>query len=1109
MAWLQYEQLRDSGTLSTTVVDITSYGGGQEYLLSQQQHYQQQPYQQQPESRDGRSKYSKLRSALGANKIAKSSGTSATSAMSSAKDIKVADEYLEEDFFEALPAESAAASQERENQHWVQCVTADGDVYYYNSLTQHVQWENPFEQEDVQVSQQQEAQGEHMQNQMGQTVTHTESTRAGIAGVTTSTSRDHAQAGQAQPAAAISSSTVTSNSNTMKSAAPLTPTASSNRLTTGSSVDGDSASKSVTSKPKRGMVTHNTVAGAEPSLRPTRSITSSPASSSNTGAAAPATPLQQPQQANVHQQSSWSSAGGRNGGGGVGVPAFNTNPQYQYRTSPHAHPQQEAYKYPQHQHVQQHTQQQVLSPSQQQQVEPQYAYPNAATTTVMYQQQQVEDEAEGEGEGDGGSTVGSPMAYNRYTPLGLRTGTVSISSLSDNDNSEYGFGSSVQGSVQGAFVMHHHHSGYQPRSPNQAAIYTPSVGGAGSGESSPVASSAAAKSSAVQPRNKPPAGNIGTAAVNNTTSASPPTGPSSGPQAEPEEASQASTESQTQRHLEIWDRFFRNAMLVNQQQNQDGSGDGAGDETQLSQAAVKASIRKIRQKAALSRSKGATAVARWPHLLSQRRYNALITFALRKHPAVAASSHPSVEAAQEQELLESSSVAGSVNSIDGTLLSMALLAATLHEDVATVEALLHNGANPSCVDDLIRTPAHYACKLGNVALLALLFDHDAQLEATDAAGRTPLHTAAIFGRVTAMEFMLGCAVDCNAADLAGNTALHLAARAGFEDGCRVLLSFGASTVVRNLMGMTALGVAQIMRPQSAALQAVIAVLSNPLAEMPTDYDRRQQTSTSAQNEPVRRPAPQYGGGDGDAYIDYAGGAHGGWDEQGLYNPEYEAQEDYAQGDPYQNQHHQNHQIYQNHPEYQGQDEQQPYHYQYGSDVEGEVEGEGDGDNDGEGDGESGDEGNSVAELVASSVWGVAASLIDITLSMFMNPAAAPATATTSSSPRGGDKSAAGQQRTRSKISDDHDPDAHYSYGDGNPDAHQQRPLRPSAPAPAPYFPAESQRSSSGGGAGITRNIASAPLGAALWQMLGLGGGNQNRDSQLDGALSREQTRESY
>ncbi|KAJ1432963.1 ankyrin repeat protein, partial [Ochromonadaceae sp. CCMP2298] len=121
---------------------------------------------------------------------------------------------------------------------------------------------------------------------------------------------------------------------------------------------------------------------------------------------------------------------------------------------------------------------------------------------------------------------------------------------------------------------------------------------------------------------------------------------------------------------------------------------------------------------------------------------------------------------------------------------MALLAAALHEDVPCIEQLLRKGANPSCVDDQIRSPSHYAARTGNAEVLALLFDHGADLEAADAAGRTPLHTAVIFGRTRALDFLLGCAVDCDSPDLAGNAPLHLAARAGFLEGCAQLLRFG-------------------------------------------------------------------------------------------------------------------------------------------------------------------------------------------------------------------------------------------------------------------------------------------------------------------------------
>jgi ankyrin repeat protein len=61
--------------------------------------------------------------------------------------------------------------------------------------------------------------------------------------------------------------------------------------------------------------------------------------------------------------------------------------------------------------------------------------------------------------------------------------------------------------------------------------------------------------------------------------------------------------------------------------------------------------------------------------------------------------------------------------VSSVILSVALIAAVAKRDAISAEALLSVGANASCVDENLRTPAHYASRGGDVAMLAMLFDH--------------------------------------------------------------------------------------------------------------------------------------------------------------------------------------------------------------------------------------------------------------------------------------------------------------------------------------------------------------------------------------------------
>jgi hypothetical protein len=906
LAWLQYEQMRDVGSFPADTVDPASY----------QDQYYAEPYPQQagPSSstQQPSSKYGKLRSAL---QQSKSRARTAQQSQGNSEAGGAAPGYAEEEFYEAQPGSDGVAQQgwRGAGARWQQCVTAQGDVYYYNPDTQHVQWENPYDTATAYAQDEAFAGSEAVAEQQYEQYEH-------------------------QP-----------QSPTVDVAAPLTQPAPANSATPPSgrasilspspSVQTSAPPPTTAAAPRRGMVTRNSVTAsgasslsqAAPAASQTSSMVGTPPASVTSAPRSvrePSGRQAQTDTGNVIQNGAsqgWSSI---------------ENRQVQQYSPPAAPPTSSG------------TYQDSTSPY----------YP---------QQDALADESDGEAEGEGEqeeeedgregdrSTVGSHMemaaSYNRHGPFGNRASTRSISSLSDNESSEYGYGSSVHSSVQGAFVL----GAAYPHSANPSGRsfpYTPPPAPEtpqSPGNSSDIyALSPDSQRQDAWPRGVSPNAAEQAIAFDN-----------------PDAASQASTESQKQRHLEIWDRFFRNAMLVSQRD------DGHADESRLSRSAVSASIRKIRQKAAMSRSKGATAVARWPHQLPERRYSTLVQLALRMGGATeehVSDADVAQLSAEERAVVESSSVTGSVSSVDGTLLSMALLAACLHEDLAAAEQLLQSGANPSCVDDLLRTPAHYCARSGQAALLALLCDHDADLEATDAAGRSPLHTAAIFGRTAVIEFLLGCAVDCNAGDLAGNAPLHLAARAGFAAGCALLLRFGASPQSRNLMGMTAQGVAQIMRPQTPALQEVLSILNNPvgIAETSSNKDERAadaSRSVESRRHRVLQKAPVTGLESGAAAAETAVGRAStqGWQGFGaaqvldravefaaevadeVVSSAVEAED--AAADPLD-----------------GAD---------GVDGTEEVEEEE----------VVEEEDSSVAGVVASSVWGVAATLIDITLSMFTAP----------------------------------------------------------------------------------------------------------------------------
>jgi len=193
---------------------------------------------------------------------------------------------------------------------------------------------------------------------------------------------------------------------------------------------------------------------------------------------------------------------------------------------------------------------------------------------------------------------------------------------------------------------------------------------------------------------------------------------------------------QTNRHLEIWERFFKNAILITT-----SDPDSAAKNRQME---LSKTIETIRQTSSASRSKGATSTARWPTRLSPARYSSAMALLLLQNDPLrgadpAAGSYVDDEKSDSELVEAAKDIMSSgardhrcpLQCIDGTASSFALLLTALHGDVcAAEELLLRKGADPNCMDDQLRTPTHYCSRMGNVSMLALLFDNGADLEGT-------------------------------------------------------------------------------------------------------------------------------------------------------------------------------------------------------------------------------------------------------------------------------------------------------------------------------------------------------------------------------------------
>jgi hypothetical protein len=236
----------------------------------------------------------------------------------------------------------------------------------------------------------------------------------------------------------------------------------------------------------------------------------------------------------------------------------------------------------------------------------------------------------------------------------------------------------------------------------------------------------------------------------------------------------------SERHMQVWNRFFTNAIKVK------------------SDSSIHSTKKEKRDRVKDDEGSNAARTI-WPNVPSEEDLLGMIsTVELKKKN-------------REDELRH---VDGTGDAKDAEVifeLGRVLLAAVLRLDLKSMERLLLLGADPSCqtADVLgLRTPSHFIARYGyrsensdddnkrdagRVArCLGLLSVYGADLEATDAAGRTPLHVAAAYGCYSALEFLLESAVEAESLDYRGHSALHLAYQCGHTDCHTLLLSFNSS-----------------------------------------------------------------------------------------------------------------------------------------------------------------------------------------------------------------------------------------------------------------------------------------------------------------------------
>jgi hypothetical protein len=264
------------------------------------------------------------------------------------------------------------------------------------------------------------------------------------------------------------------------------------------------------------------------------------------------------------------------------------------------------------------------------------------------------------------------------------------------------------------------------------------------------------------------------------------------------------TSKDSKRHLEVWNRFFENALLVNQAREDSD----AGSKFRIEKGGVSVggfTPSFVRKKQTLFGGKD-----EWNLPPTATEYEELVStaFTLKSNQMKQRDRHrddsgkgPNRETivspvGNEQEVIEAG--------------NWALLGAVMRGDLQTTEDLLLHGFNPSlCLDDHQRTPLHHACHSGDIRMISLLNDYGGDVDSLDSQGQSPLHIACEYHHTEAAQCLLQCGATPDLQDHHGNTSLHVVAYNGNIDCCQILLEYGARVDLQNSNEQTPLDLAHL------------------------------------------------------------------------------------------------------------------------------------------------------------------------------------------------------------------------------------------------------------------------------------------------------------
>ena len=171
------------------------------------------------------------------------------------------------------------------------------------------------------------------------------------------------------------------------------------------------------------------------------------------------------------------------------------------------------------------------------------------------------------------------------------------------------------------------------------------------------------------------------------------------------------------------------------------------------------------------------------------------------------------------ELLAEQKKTFDVDAQDGLGWTALMMAASIKDGEALVDALLARQADPAITTQTGQTALHFAASKAQLDIVRSLVSHGASARVKDKRGQLPLHRAAATGNVPISKLLLESRSPVNATDIDGCTALHHAIAEGHGDTALALLQAGADSSVKDRSGALAISLAPDIKVRNYVLRA--------------------------------------------------------------------------------------------------------------------------------------------------------------------------------------------------------------------------------------------------------------------------------------------------